>query len=350
METNNPQLFQSLPLESIDENPFQPRKKVDDEALQSLIRSIRSVGLLQPITVRPASNRFQVITGWRRRLAFTHLQSSATTEEERARYSTIPSIIVEDISDAQLAASALVENMERDDLTPIEAAVGLNQLRELNTLLRTAADLATFTGLSEDRIQRLMTLLSAPALIRDAVSTGRLVTVGEENSQPRTEQRRLEQSHALALTRFYNQLLKVPGGNGQALAESKTEKCIRRVLNEGWTFRRLERFIASETGAPKQKRPRAESGRGGQSSEMRVVAPTVPSNEPGEITFLSVLFAPFRALHLVAMLMRLWLWFIHSLNHLVARSKGQTETLQAPAESHKIPLSSNAGGSPKKAA
>src|SRR6266550_2156528 len=96
----------------IQNNPFQPRKAFDDDELAQLSASIRSHGVLQPIVVRPAGDGFQLIAGERRLRA-----------AQQAGLSEIP-IRVVDFNDQQVLEAALVENIQRSDLNPIEKAQG----------------------------------------------------------------------------------------------------------------------------------------------------------------------------------------------------------------------------------
>src|SRR6185436_7520891 len=100
---------QEIPLELIDRNPFQTRGKVDEISLEELTASVRETGVVQPIVVRPiAGGRFQIMAGERRWLA-----------SQRAGKSTIPAVI-RPASDAQAMEITIVENLQREDLNPME--------------------------------------------------------------------------------------------------------------------------------------------------------------------------------------------------------------------------------------
>jgi ParB family chromosome partitioning protein len=106
-----------IPVESIDRNPYQTRGKVDEIALEELAASIRVSGVLQPIVVRPiADGRFQLMAGERRWLA-----------SKRAGKASIPAV-VRQASDAQAMEITIVENLQREDLNPIEQARAYERL------------------------------------------------------------------------------------------------------------------------------------------------------------------------------------------------------------------------------
>ncbi|MFQ3592813.1 MAG: ParB/RepB/Spo0J family partition protein, partial [Gemmataceae bacterium] len=113
--TNN---RQELALDAIEKSPFQPRKSFEQEDIASLSESIRSHGVLQPLVVRPMGDRYQLIAGERRLRA-----------AELAGLSTVPVTIV-DFNDQQSYEAALIENIQRSDLTPIEKAQGFKDYLE----------------------------------------------------------------------------------------------------------------------------------------------------------------------------------------------------------------------------
>lgn len=108
--------YAEIPVNQIDPNPYQPRKEVDPEHIDELARSIRAEGLLQPIVVRKRGERYQLIAGERRLRAF-----------ESLGIKRIPARQIE-ASDASSAALALIENLQREGLNPIEEALGYSSL------------------------------------------------------------------------------------------------------------------------------------------------------------------------------------------------------------------------------
>lgn len=117
-----------IPLDVLDANPYQPRRGLDGSALAELAASIRDHGLLQPVSVRRVQGgRYQLIAGHGRLEAFRRLRAEAAdgTEDVAERFGTIPTHERFDVTEEEMALLALVENLQRDDLSPIDAALGL---------------------------------------------------------------------------------------------------------------------------------------------------------------------------------------------------------------------------------
>src|SRR5438445_6047121 len=108
--------LEEVPLAQIRPNPYQPRKEFDEEALASLTDSIRAVGVLQPVLVRPAGAGFELIAGERRWRA-----------AQRAGLGVIPAI-VRTVADSGALEQALIENLQREDLNALEEAAAYQQL------------------------------------------------------------------------------------------------------------------------------------------------------------------------------------------------------------------------------
>jgi ParB family transcriptional regulator, chromosome partitioning protein len=140
-----------VPLEDIDPNPNQPRQVVGD--LTELVASIREKGVLEPILVRPRGSRFQIIAGERR--------FRAATEVGLAE---IP-CVVRDTSDAEMMEIALVENLQRKDLTAFEEADGLRMLAD--NFGYTHEAMAEKLGKSRTSITETLTLTAMPEMIRE---------------------------------------------------------------------------------------------------------------------------------------------------------------------------------------
>lgn len=151
-----------LPLREIEPDPDQPRKNFDEEALAALSASIAENGLLQPIAVRPkkAGPGYIIIAGERRWRA----ARMAGLEE-------VP-VLVKEVTDEQAAALALIENLQREDLDPIEVAEGCRQLIDRYGL--TQEEAARRLGKSRSAIANSMRLLSLPDDVREQVRTGEL--------------------------------------------------------------------------------------------------------------------------------------------------------------------------------
>jgi ParB family transcriptional regulator, chromosome partitioning protein len=151
-----------VPLDAIGHNPYQPRKAFDDDELASLAASIRSHGVLQPLVVRQVRDGYQLVAGERRLRA--------------ARAAGLPAVpvTVVDFNDQQVLEAALVENIQRSDLNPIEKAQGFKDY--LARYHMTHEQLAARLGLGRATVTNLVALLDLPAELQDAVRVGQLST------------------------------------------------------------------------------------------------------------------------------------------------------------------------------
>lgn len=150
--------IKSLSVDEIVANQFQPRKDFDDEALEELMQSIKQYGVLQPVLVRKTLAGYELIAGERR------LRAS-----KQAGLKTVPAIIRE-YSDSEMTEIALIENLQREDLTAIEEAAAYNKL--LTSFGLTQEELAKKVGKSRSHIANFIRLLSLPQIIQDYVSRG----------------------------------------------------------------------------------------------------------------------------------------------------------------------------------
>ncbi len=149
-----------LAVESIENNPYQPRKTFDADELTSLCNSIRTHGVLQPLVVRQVGDRFQLIAGERR------LRAART-----AGLSAVPVRVV-DFNDQQTVEAALIENIQRADLNPVEKAHGFKDY--LDRFQMTHDQLAQRLGLARSTITNLVALLEMPVEIQNSVRVGQL--------------------------------------------------------------------------------------------------------------------------------------------------------------------------------
>ena len=165
-----------LPIEWINSGPWQPRRRFDTESLGELAESIRSKGLVQPVLVRPragTANRYELIAGERRWRA-----------AQMAQLHNIPAIIRE-LGDEEAYELALIENIQRADLSAIEEAEGYRQL--IDSFGYTQEQLSQIIGKSRSHIANLMRLLGLPSEVRDMIVDGRLTMgqarplIGQEN-------------------------------------------------------------------------------------------------------------------------------------------------------------------------
>ena len=151
--------FDEIPLESITRNPRQPRQIFDDDALAELAESIEVVGLLQPIVVRRAGEgRYEIVMGERRWRAC-----------QMAELSAIPAI-VRDTPDDNLLRDALMENLHRQQLNPLEEASAYQQL--LDDFDATHEELARMIGRSRPHITNTIRLLNLPPTVQRRVAAG----------------------------------------------------------------------------------------------------------------------------------------------------------------------------------
>ena len=148
--------FEQLPLDRIDPNPRQPREAFDEESLQDLTTSIEAVGVLQPIVVRPYGERYQIVMGERR------VRAARTAGLER-----IPAI-VRTTEDDELLRDALLENVHREDLNPLEEAAAYEQL--LLDFGITQEELAARLGRSRPVIANAMRLLRLPGSVQRRIA------------------------------------------------------------------------------------------------------------------------------------------------------------------------------------
>jgi len=219
---------------------------MDENALEELTASIQEHGLLQPITVRKIGGRYQVIAGHRRLEAFRRLLAHAERQDQASveRFGTIPAHEKFDVTDEEMALFALVENLQRDDLSPLDAALGLTRFQEAHGLSTEA--LSKRTGLEIDRVKRLLRLARAPKVIQEACHQGLLVDEQDESGEarrlpsgnPKKERRRLDLMAALEFAKFYAQALK----SYPKKADERTARVVARALSERWSFRRVQAF------------------------------------------------------------------------------------------------------------
>ncbi len=198
-----------IPLDSIDSNPAQPRQIFDQKALEELALSIKENGLISPVLVRKVNERFQLIAGERRLMAFKMLGETS-----------IPALL-EEADDRRSAALAIIENMQRQDLTFYEEAQAIAMLIKTQALTQQQA--AQRLGLSQPAVANKLRLLRLPKRQVD-----RLITAG------------LTERHARALLPLcgYAQL----------------EEVVSRLIKEHLTVTQTEKLVEGiqKKPAPKQ--------------------------------------------------------------------------------------------------
>src|SRR5437868_2652916 len=146
--------------DEIDPNPVQPRRVFEPERLQELANSITVNGIIQPIVVRPSGGRYQLVAGERRWRA-----------AKLAGLETVP-VVIQDIPDERLLEITLVENIQREDLNPIETALAFDRMiKELNL---SHEQVGERTGKDRSTITNLLRLLQLPADLQNLVAIRRL--------------------------------------------------------------------------------------------------------------------------------------------------------------------------------
>lgn len=207
--------FAELPVRSIAPNAQQPRQVFDDEALAELVHSIQEVGLLQPIVVRPASGGGYELVAGERRLRAT----------KKAGFKTIPALIRE-TADDQMLRDALLENLHRAALTPLEEAAAYKQL--LEDFGGTQDELATRLGRSRPQISNTLRLLNLPLAVQRRVAAG-VISAG----------------HARALLGLKDQ--------------GAIERLASRIVAEGLSVRTVEEIVSlgqdDKQAKPTTKKP-----------------------------------------------------------------------------------------------
>lgn len=208
--------YREIPVSAIEPSPYQPRREFEQGALDELVESIRAEGLLQPIVVRPAGDKFQLIAGERRWRAFQQL-----------KLKSIPARVMQS-NDSSSAALALIENLQREGLNPIEEAHGYASLIRDFDLTQDAA--AQRVGKGRATVANSLRLLGLEAELQGFVARG-LLSVG----------------HAKVL-------LGVDDTAVRALLA-------RKAIEEGWSVRSLEEAVkrGGKGGTRRRRMPAAEA-------------------------------------------------------------------------------------------
>ena len=150
-----------LPIDDIEPNPHQPRLDFDEESLRGLMRSIQEKGVIQPVSVNRSGEGYHLIAGERRWRA-----------ARMAGMETIPAIVHEIDSTGELMELSLIENIQREDLNPIEEAQGYREL--MDTCLLTQEDIARKVGRDRSTIANTVRLLKLPEELQNFLRSGQL--------------------------------------------------------------------------------------------------------------------------------------------------------------------------------
>ena len=206
----NIETVEKIDILRIDPNRDQPRKSFDDEALNDLAESIKSVGVLQPILVTKVGNRYRIIAGERRYRA-----------SRLAGLTEIPAI-VRDWDVQQQLEAALIENLQRDDLNPVEEARGIRSFMKESGLTQEKA--AERLGKSRPAIANLLRLLTLADSVQQMLIDGKLSA-----------------GHARALV---------------SVDPKRQVQLANLTVQQGWSVRQLERICAQPVKAEPPKKPR----------------------------------------------------------------------------------------------
>ena len=196
-QTEESEEIVSVPVDSLFPNTVQPREKIDGENLSELAASIKEVGLLQPLVARRVQGNLQIVVGERRWRA-----------AKMAGLTEVP-VIVKDIDEKMALQLAIIENLQREDLNPIEKARAFRDL--IDAMQLTQEEAAKKLGIGRVVLANTIRLLELPASVKDLVSEGKL-----------------SQGHAKVLL---------------SAEPSLRESLAQKVVNEGLSVRELEILI-----------------------------------------------------------------------------------------------------------
>jgi len=205
--------LRNLGIDELTPGKYQPRSQMGEEALRELADSIRAQGVMQPILVRPIeAGRYEIVAGERRWRA-----------ARMAGLATVP-VLVKEIADQHALAAALVENIQREDLSPLEEAAGIQRLVQEFGLTHQA--IAETLGRSRAGVTNLLRLLELAPPVRELLAQGRL-----------------DMGHARALL---------------ALPIARQLDLAREAAHRGLTVREVEARVAALLKGPQPRRPRAD--------------------------------------------------------------------------------------------
>ena len=216
VEAEKDEMVQEINVKDLRPNPYQPRKVFQKEAIEELKQSIIQHGILQPIIVRKSVKGYEIVVGERRFRA-----------AKEANLEKVP-VVVRDLNEQQMMELSVLENLQREDLSPIEEGAAYQML--MNKLAMTQEELAKRLGKSRPHIANLVRLLSLPSKIQDLISAGEI-----------------SMGHGRALLGLRN--------------KENLSVVVEKVLKEHLNVRQLEQYIQHlnenvprETKKPEQQR------------------------------------------------------------------------------------------------
>ncbi|RKY62995.1 MAG: hypothetical protein DRP95_00045 [Candidatus Latescibacterota bacterium] len=213
LSENEGSRVRQIPVADIEPNPFQPRMNLDEAGIEELKRSIQEKGVIQPIVVRKLEGgRYQIVIGERRWRAV-----------KEAGMETIPAIVREVSSTEEMIELALVENIQREDLNPIDEANAYRVLMEECHL--TQEEVAQRVGKDRSTIANLLRLLKLPDEVQERILDGEL-----------------SMGHARALLALDD-------------PQEQVQLC-REIIKNGWSVRKVEQVVRARRTAKQEKNPR----------------------------------------------------------------------------------------------
>ena len=206
--------LRDINIKNISQNKYQPRLLFKDDTINELAESIRSNGLIQPIVVRPLpGGKYELISGERRYRAVQTLG-----------YETIPAIIKSDVSDQKSMLLALIENIQREDISAIEQAMAYKQILEHHQM--TQQDLATMVGKNRSTIANTLRLLELSDPVKQAIMDNHI-----------------SEGHARILLRF---------------SAEKQDTMLKNITSKNLSVRDLEAFSQSKAAITLKSKTKAE--------------------------------------------------------------------------------------------
>jgi len=229
-EIENPnEEVKQIPIDQIHPNRFQPRTVFDDEKIDELASTIHTHGIIQPIVVREiGTSQYEIIAGERRYRA-----------AKKLGWSTVPALI-KNLNDAQSASIALIENLQREELSPIEEAMAYDKLLEIHHLTQEA--LAQRLGKGQSTVANKLRLLKLPKQVQDALLN-----------------KKITERHARALIPLKDEEKQL----------KLLDEILEKHLNVKQTEERVQKLLASES-APKPKPKRISL-----SKDLRIAVNTI---------------------------------------------------------------------------
>jgi ParB family chromosome partitioning protein len=219
-----------LPTERLKGNPYQPRESIDEQKIEELAESIKQHGIIQPIIVRESKEGYEIVAGERRWRA-----------ARKAGLERVP-VLIKDFSDEECATIALVENIMREDLNPLEEAHAFRRLIEEFSLKQ--EELALRLGISRSAVANTLRILSLPPQIQDYLASGKLT-----------------KGHAIALLALDSSELQLEVANSvirNSLSVRETEKIVSLLKTKRKKsskkagrireFRDYEKMLSESTG------------------------------------------------------------------------------------------------------